>query len=88
MIQGYQLNMAVFFFYLEKVTCPVYTCTVTYTGQVTLYKAQERHDHVSLVTLYVCVVHQRAYLNRLPWEFWCIVSLHTLFQCLIVYSHR
>ena len=52
-IQGDQLNMAVFFWYLEKVTCPVYTCTVAYTGQVNLYKVTEKHGPVKLVTLYL-----------------------------------
>ena len=43
-IQGDQLNMAMFFWYL--VTCPVYTCTVAYTGQVILYELPEIHGHV------------------------------------------
>ena len=34
-------------------TCPVYTCTVAYTGQVTLYKVPETHGHVCLVGLYI-----------------------------------
>ena len=33
--------MAFFPSTLEKVTCPVYTCTVTYSGQVTFYKVPE-----------------------------------------------
>ena len=33
--------MAVFFWYVVKVTCTVYTCTVAYTGQVTFYKVPE-----------------------------------------------
>ena len=45
-LQGYQLNMAMFFWHLEKVTCPVYICTVAYTWQVTFYKVPEKHDHV------------------------------------------
>ena len=46
MVQGDQFNMAVFFWYREKVT--VYTCTVAcmYTGQVTFYKVPEKHGHV------------------------------------------
>ena len=36
-VQGEQLNIAVFFWYLG---------TVTYTGQVTLYKVPEEHGHV------------------------------------------
>ena len=34
-IQGDQINMAVFSCTKEKFTCPGYTCTVAYTGQVT-----------------------------------------------------
>ena len=43
-VQGEQLNMAVFFMVgtLEKVTSPVYTCTVAYTGKVTFYKVPEK----------------------------------------------
>ena len=40
-IQGDQLKMAVFFWYLEKVFFPVYTCTVASTGQVIFYKVPE-----------------------------------------------
>ena len=41
--------MAVFFLRLQKVTCPVYTCTVANTGQVTFYKVLEKHGNVYLV---------------------------------------
>ena len=44
-VQGDQLNM-------DKVTCPVYTCTVAYTEQVTFYKVPEKHGHINLVSLY------------------------------------
>ena len=41
-IWGYQLNTwPCFSGVLEKVTCPVYTCTVAYIRQVTFYKVQE-----------------------------------------------
>ena len=30
----------------------VYTCTVSYTGQVTYFKVPEKHGHVKLFTLY------------------------------------
>ena len=46
LIQGDQLNMPVFFWYLVKVTYQVYA-----TMQVTLYKVPEKHGHVQLVTL-------------------------------------
>ena len=36
---------------LYKVTCPVYACRVSYTGQVTFYKVQKKHSHVYLVRL-------------------------------------
>ena len=36
---------------LLKVTCPVYGCTVAYSGQVTFYKVQEKHGHVYVVGL-------------------------------------
>ena len=39
--------MSAFFWYLGKVTCEVYTCTIAYTGQVTFY------GHAYLVTLYL-----------------------------------
>ena len=42
--RGGQLNITVFF--CEKVTFPVYTWIVAYTGQVTLYKVPEKHGHV------------------------------------------
>ena len=51
-MQGDQLNMALSGT-LEKVTYPVNTCTVAYTGQVTLYKVPEKHNHDELVILYV-----------------------------------
>ena len=38
---------------LLTVTCPVYLCAVTYTGQVTFYKVPKTHGHVYLVMLYV-----------------------------------
>ena len=44
-IQGDQLNIAVFFWYLEKETCLEPTRTVAYTGQVTFYKVLEKHSH-------------------------------------------
>ena len=31
----------------------MYTCTVAYTGQVTFYKALEKHGYVKSVTLYI-----------------------------------
>ena len=36
----------------QKATCPVYTCTVAYTGQAIFYKVPEKHSHVYLVELY------------------------------------
>ena len=42
----YQLNMAVFFWYLVKLTCPVYATTHVYTGQVTFSKVQDNRGHV------------------------------------------
>ena len=45
-IQGDQLNMTVFFCYLDKVSCLVYTYTVALTGQVTFFKVLEKHDVV------------------------------------------
>ena len=50
-VQGDQLYMAVFFWYL--VQCTLYTCTVAYTGKVTFYKVPEQHGHAYLVTLLV-----------------------------------
>ena len=38
--------------YLEKVTCPVFVCTVAYTEQVTFYKVPETQSHIYLVGLY------------------------------------
>ena len=40
-IQGDQLNMDVFFWYLVKVTCQVYACTLAYTEQVISNKVPE-----------------------------------------------
>ena len=45
-IHGVQLNMAVLFWYLVKVTCPVYDTAHVYAGQVTFYKVPETHGHV------------------------------------------
>ena len=50
-----QIDMAVFFCYLVKVTCQVYVTVHGHTGQVTFlsfYKVPETHSHVKLVTLY------------------------------------
>ena len=38
-VQGDQLNMAMFF-------CPVYDTVDVYTGKVTFYKAPEKYGHV------------------------------------------
>ena len=38
-VQGDQLNMAVFF-------CPVYATVHVYTGKVNFYKEPEKHGHV------------------------------------------
>ena len=45
-VQGDQLNMAVFFLYLVKSTCPVYTCTVANIGQVTFYEIPDKQVRV------------------------------------------
>ena len=45
-IQGDQLNMAVFFWYLVKSDCLVYMCKVAYTEQATFYKLPEKPSHV------------------------------------------
>ena len=45
-VQGDQLNMALFYGTLKKVTCPVLTYTVAYAAQVTLYKVPEKQGHV------------------------------------------
>ena len=42
-LQPDQINMAVFFWYLVKVTCPVY---IVYTGRATFYKVPETHGRV------------------------------------------
>ena len=62
-LQYDQLNMAVFFCYLGKVTSPVSTCTVKYTEQVTFYKVPEKHGHVYLVTLYLMLINGCFYLK-------------------------
>ena len=41
-----QINMAVLFWYLEKVTLVHSTLRQPYTGQVTLYKVPDTHGHV------------------------------------------
>ena len=46
-LQGDQLYMAVCF--EEKVTCPVYVCSVAKIRQVTFYKVPEKHGHVFLL---------------------------------------
>ena len=52
LIQGDQLNMTVFFWYLLKSDLsPVYTCTAAYT----FYKVPEKHGHVKLFALYICI---------------------------------
>ena len=51
-IQLYQINMAVLFWWLVKSDARVRYCTVAYTGQVMLYKVPEQHGRVYLVTLY------------------------------------
>ena len=43
-LQGDQLNMAVFFWYIEK--NDLYATVHVYTGQVTFYKLPEKHGHV------------------------------------------
>ena len=45
-VQGDQLDIAVFCWYLVKVIFTMYTCTLAYTGQVTFYKVPEKHGHV------------------------------------------
>ena len=50
---GWQVKHGCVFGTLYKVTCQVYTCTVAYTGQVTFYKALEKHGYVKSVTLYI-----------------------------------
>ena len=45
-LQCDQLNMVVFFFYLVKVTCPVYATVHVYTGYVTFSRVPEKHGHV------------------------------------------
>ena len=37
---------------INEVTCPVFTCTGVYIGQITFYKVPEKHGHVKLVALY------------------------------------
>ena len=49
--------MAVLFWYLVKVTCPVSVNVHVYTRQVTFYKVSETHGHFELVTLYVTPVY-------------------------------
>ena len=39
---GWPVKHGRFFCYLGKVTCPVYTCTLAYTGQVTFFKVPEK----------------------------------------------
>ena len=41
-LQGEQLYMEVCFRQLVNVTCPMYKCTVAYTGQVTFCKVPEK----------------------------------------------
>ena len=48
--------MAVLFWHLEKITCPVNANLQLYTGQVTFNKVSETHGHVKLVTLYLQLV--------------------------------
>ena len=45
-VQGHQLNIAVFFWYLVKSDWSMYTCIIAYTRQVTFYKVPEKHGHV------------------------------------------
>ena len=45
-LQSDQLNMAVFYGTLYKLTCPMYMCTVAYIVQVTFYKVPEKQGHV------------------------------------------
>ena len=57
-VQGDQLNMAVFIWFVVKSDCPVYACTVAYTEQVSFYKVPDKHGHVYLAGLYVCMLEQ------------------------------
>ena len=51
-VQGHRLNMAMFLWYLvKKITCPVYTFIVAFTGQTTFYTVQEKHGQVYLIGL-------------------------------------
>ena len=51
--------MAVFFWYLVKVTCPVYATVNVYTGLVTFYKVPETHGHVKLVTIHKVITETK-----------------------------
>ena len=65
-IQGDQLCMAVFIWYLVKRDCPVsrvLCCTVAYTS-VTFSKVPEQHGHVYLVGLYF--PKRICHLRRVP----------------------
>ena len=50
-VQGDQLNMVVFL--VPCIKCPLYACTVAYTGKITFYKVTDKHGHVNLVMLYL-----------------------------------
>ena len=55
-IQGDQLNMAVFFLepcFKWLVQCTALFSLRVYTGQVTFSKVPDKHGHVELVTLYI-----------------------------------
>ena len=50
-IQPDQINMVVFFWYLVKIDCTVYTIVHAYIGQIIFYKVLKQHGHIYLVTL-------------------------------------
>ena len=51
-LQGDRFNMSLFSGTLEKVTCPVQTCTVANTGRVTSYKVPETRLCLTVHPLY------------------------------------
>ena len=57
-VQGDQLNMAVFFWYLVTCQCPVYATVPVYTGQVAFSKVPEKHIEIGQPVAY-------NFLNRL-----------------------
>ena len=54
---------------LEKVTFPVYSCTLAYTEQVTFYKVPEIHGHVYLVPLYIMTMFNGILLHQ-NYQYW------------------